>query len=315
MQKSLSTRFAFGLLLFFILINGSSAELKIIATIKPIHSLASAITQGVDNPVLLLTGLESPHHYRMKPSDRKRLAESDIIFRVSPLLETFLNKILSSLDESTEVITLIDAEGIRKIPLQNDGLEPHADTSSNEDADEHSGHKHRHDAPDPHIWLDVDNAVELVRAISATLIKHDPGNQTIYEKNTADVIGQLTKLKQELVTFAQPLKNKSFIVFHNAYGYLDQLLGIKPVAAIQKIEGRMPGAQRMSRLLDIVKEAKVRCVFAEPDANTRVVTSLANSAKIKQGVLDIIGVRLKPGPDAYFNMMRNLLNSLQKCLA
>lgn len=50
---------------------------NVVATIKPIHSLAAAILEGVTEPKLLLQGAASPHAYSLKPSDAEALSAAD----------------------------------------------------------------------------------------------------------------------------------------------------------------------------------------------------------------------------------------------
>ena len=45
-----------------------NAEIKVVATIKPIHSLASYLMDGVGKPDLIVDGYASPHGFALKPS-------------------------------------------------------------------------------------------------------------------------------------------------------------------------------------------------------------------------------------------------------
>ncbi|MGA8771495.1 MAG: zinc ABC transporter substrate-binding protein, partial [Rhodomicrobium sp.] len=49
---------------------------NVVVTIKPIHSLAAAILEGVAEPKLLLEGAASPHAYALKPSDAEALSRA-----------------------------------------------------------------------------------------------------------------------------------------------------------------------------------------------------------------------------------------------
>src|SRR5512134_3448441 len=82
---------------------------RVVATIKPIHSLVAAVMQGVGEPRLLIAGGASPHTYQLKPSDARALQNADVIFWVGQDLERFLEKPLASLPKTARVIGLAAA--------------------------------------------------------------------------------------------------------------------------------------------------------------------------------------------------------------
>ena len=83
-----------GLLAFSTL---AKADLKVVTSIKPIHSLASYIMDGVGSPGLIVDGYNSPHSFQLKPSHAKMLEQADIIFWIGEDLENFLEKPLNSI--------------------------------------------------------------------------------------------------------------------------------------------------------------------------------------------------------------------------
>ena len=89
------------LLTFF---SPANAETKVVASIKPIHSLASYLMDGVSKPGLIVDGYASPHGFAMKPSHAKMLQEADLIFWVGEDLENFLEKPLKSIAKKAEKI-------------------------------------------------------------------------------------------------------------------------------------------------------------------------------------------------------------------
>ena len=47
------------------------ADIKVVTSIKPVHSLVSGVMLGVGNPSLIIDGAGSPHTYSLKPSQAK----------------------------------------------------------------------------------------------------------------------------------------------------------------------------------------------------------------------------------------------------
>ncbi len=64
----------------FSFIATAKAEIKVVTSIKPIHSLVSYIMDGVGSPDVIVDGYSSPHSFQLKPSHAKMLENADIIF-------------------------------------------------------------------------------------------------------------------------------------------------------------------------------------------------------------------------------------------
>ena len=91
---------------FLTLFTSAKADIKVVASIKPIHSLASYLMDGVAKPDLIVDGYASPHGFAMKPSHAKMLQNADIVFWVGEDLENFLEKPLYSIAAKAEKIEL-----------------------------------------------------------------------------------------------------------------------------------------------------------------------------------------------------------------
>ena len=80
---------------------------RVVASIKPIHSLVAGVMRGVAAPELLLDDQQSPHHFALKPSQARLLQQADMVFWVDPSLETPMAKLLSNLAPQAQNIRLI----------------------------------------------------------------------------------------------------------------------------------------------------------------------------------------------------------------
>ena len=77
----------------------AGSDLKVVVSIKPFHSLVSAVMQGVSEPILLLNGNSSPHSFSLRPSDADSLQNATLVFWGGERLEQFLAKPIHSLAE------------------------------------------------------------------------------------------------------------------------------------------------------------------------------------------------------------------------
>jgi len=129
-------------LIFFTPVN---AEVKVVTSIKPLHSLASYLMDGVGKPDLIVDGYASPHGFSMKPSHAKMLQNADLIFWVGEDLESFLEKPLSSIAKKAEKIELMEIKGLNVLKFRERNI---FDEHDHDDHDDHGKKKDDHDDHD-----------------------------------------------------------------------------------------------------------------------------------------------------------------------
>jgi len=284
----------------------AAAEPQVVATIPPIHSLVAGVMADIGQPHLLVKGGASPHTYALRPSDAEMLGHADVIFWVGDGLENFLVRPLAALGGGADVVALSTAPGLRLLATREGGV-------WEEDEHEHET-DHKHDATDPHIWLDPANAQAMVGAIVAALSRRDPAHAQAYAANGARMSDRLANLRGEIGALLAPVADRPFLVFHDAYQYFETAFGLSAVGAIAVSPERPPGARRLGELRDRVQAVGVRCVFREPQFTPRLAETLADGTGARIGVLDPLGADIKAGPDLYFRLIRGDAEALKGCL-
>ncbi|MDB3889356.1 zinc ABC transporter substrate-binding protein [Candidatus Pelagibacter sp.] len=320
----------------------AKAELKVVTSIKPIHSLASYLMDGIGKLDLIVDGYASPHGFSMKPSHAKMLQNADLIFWVGEDLESFLEKPLSSIAKKAEKIELIEIKGLNVLKFrernifdehnhddhddhddhndhgkkeEHDDHDDHDDHGKKEEHDDHDDHDdhegHAHGEYDPHIWLDTMNAKAMLNEMAEHLIENDPKNEAKYKSNLDKALKDIDKLTIEVMT---ELNNSvSSIVFHDAYQYFEKRFNVNVLGAFTVNTDVMPGAEQLAEIREIIEHDKVACVFSEPQFNPDIINAVAKDMKIKTGVLDPLGATLDSGKDLYFKLIRNMSASFKGC--
>ena len=143
MKNLKKTSIIITILSFLSFFTSANAEIKVVASIKPIHSLVSYLMDGVSKPSLIVDGYASPHGFALKPSHAKMLQEADIIFWVGEDLENFLEKPLTSIAKKAEKIELMEAHGLNKLKFRERNIFDDHDDHGHED-----GHKKKDDHDD-----------------------------------------------------------------------------------------------------------------------------------------------------------------------
>lgn len=314
---------------------------SVVVSIKPIHSLVSAIMQGVGEPSLIVEGAASPHTYSLKPSNAAALQDADVVFWVGHGLEAFLEKPLEALGSKATIVELEDAPGLEKLPFREGGpFEEHEHEGEDGHDHAHEGHSHdkgghdhakeaeeghahgeedgheghEHGEFDMHLWLSPDNARAIAVEAAKVLAEKDPANAEAYNRNLAVLTEKIDALDKEIGETIAPVKDKPFIVFHDAYQYFEHHYGVHTAGSITVSPETLPGAERLTQIRDKVKTLGATCVFAEPQFEPKLVNVVIEGTPAKSGTLDPEAATLEPGPDLYFTLMKSIATSLRDCL-
>ncbi len=292
----------------------------VMASIKPVHSLVAGVMQGVGTPGLIVDGAASPHDYALKPSQAQALQEAKLVFWIGENLETFLEKPLESIASDLIAIELSGADGItfhafREIEELDGKGHDHGHNHGHSHGHGH-GHGHDHASDDdPHVWLDPQNAIAMVSAIEAALVKADPANADAYKANAEALRGRLAELDKELAGSMKDMGGRPFVVFHDAYQYFERRYGLEASGAIAMRADTAPGAAHVAEISKRIKKMGVVCVFSEPQFEPRLISVVTEGAEARTATLDPLGASLENGPEQYFQLMRDMASSFRQCLS
>ena len=317
-------------------ITSAKAEVKVVTSIKPIHSLVSYVMDGVGAPDLIVDGFNSPHNFQLKPSHAKMLENADIIFWIGEGLENFLEKPLDSISKNAKKVELMEIKGINKLEFREKNIfnehdhdehkheedghkeEEHDEHEHEEDGhkeekhDDHDGHDdHGHGEHDPHIWLDPQNAKVMVKLITKELSELDLKNAPTYKKNSEKALSDLDKLIKKVKKDTN--KDLRFVAFHDAYHYYEDRFGINLLGALTVNPDVLPGAEQLAEIREVIEHEKVNCIFSEPQFNPDIIKSIAKDTGVKTGVLDPLGANLDKGKNLYFDLIKNISSSFKGC--
>lgn len=297
-------------------------------SIAPLHSLVAQVMGDTADPHLIVEAAASPHGHALSPSDARALSEADLVVWVGPALESFLVRPLETLGDETTRLAVLDLPGIRRLAWRDgsSGAHDHGDHQDHEDHAEHEAHAEHQDEhqdehahvhagdTDPHLWLDPANARVIVAAVAEHLSAIDPAHAAQYRANAKTADKALEDLDTALAARLAPVRNRPFIVFHDAYQYFEAAYDLTQAGVVVLAPDTPPGAAQMARVRTTVTESKVACLFAEPQFPRRTVEALAEGTPARTAILDPLGAAHPPGPDLYPALMRDLTEALASCL-
>jgi len=279
---------------------------NILVSIAPLHSLVSQLTRGISEPQLLLPQGGSPHSASLRPSQARALAQADLFIWVGPELESFLTQPVARLVNPQAEMQLLKMKDLKLFSQRHGGFW---------EEDLHEGEtKHEPQSINPHIWLSPYNARQIVSSVCARLIQIDPTHKSEYQQNLVDLLQRIDRLQQELQQRLTPVKDRPYLVFHDAYPYFEKAFSLNAIGSIRISAERAPGARRLQQIRNKVINSEAICLFTEPQFSPALAETLAAGSGLKLGVLDPLGSRSSDGDDGWFKLMDNLADNLINCL-
>lgn len=327
--------------------SGAHAEgVSVTASVAPVHSLAMMVAGDRAKVTLLVPPEVSPHDFAMKPSSARALSKSDLVVRVGAGLDGFLDSSIETLSGDAQIVTFGEVPGVELLPTRTSALwEAHDDDAHDEDhhaedEDHHSaedahhaehdddhhdeqadhdehGHDDHHDhgPNDPHLWLDPANARAGLAAIAEALTEIDAAGAEIYAANAAAADAKLADLQARMAERLNPVSDRPYAVFHDAYQYLEHRFELTALGSISGIDGAAPSPRRLKEIQEAIRESEAVCVFSEPQFDDRLIAAVTEGTEARSAVLDPLGMKIPPGPEQYIGAMDALADSLADCLS
>jgi len=291
-----------------VVLNPARADVRVLTSIQPLQLIAAAVQDGVGKPEVLLPPGASPHHYALRPSDVRRVAEVDLLYWIGPDMEGFLPRVLNGRSKPKVAVQTLPGMSLRHF-----GEDSHSHDEHEDDADEHD-HDHRPGSLDAHLWLSTVNARVIAARMASDLSAADPANAARYQSNLSSFVQRLDALDQRLKTRMAGVSGKPFFVFHEAFDYFESTYGLKHTGVFSVASEVQPGAQHVAAMRKRLQEVGKTCVFSEPPLRPRLAETLTAGLPVKLAELDALGGTLPVTAQGYEQLLESLGNGLAGCL-
>jgi zinc transport system substrate-binding protein len=242
----------------------SSGKTVVAVSILPQAGFVEVIGGDKVEVVVMVPPGASPHTYEVTPDQMTQLSEAKMYAKVGSPVEFELVWMDKLIAQNKAMLVVDCSQGIQLMEM--------AEEEEHEHAGEEEG-EHEHEGLDPHIWLSVKNAKIMVQNICDGLVQVDTTNKDYYEANCAAYLEELTALDGDLTAGLADVKNRSFIVFHPAFGYFARDYNLMQIAIEQS--GKEPEADYIVRLIEEAKERDIKVVFVSPQYSSKSAETIA----------------------------------------
>ena len=260
-----------------------SPKVKAVATFSILGDMVKNVGKDRVDVTVLVGPDGDVHTFEPTPRQAIALVRARVIFENGLHFEHWLDDLYASSGSRASRIVVTD--GVEPIVLGND--------------------------EDPHVWHDVGNVLLMTERIRDALIAADQDHAAYYRENTEKYLAELAKMDQWIIETLKdiPDEHRKLVTSHDTFGYFAKRYGFTVIGtAIESAstEAVDPSAAEIARLVEKIKAAGVKVVFAENTHNPKLLESVAAEAGVKLAsklYTDALGPVGSAG-DTYVKMMR-----------
>ncbi|HHF5566807.1 TPA: metal ABC transporter substrate-binding protein [Haemophilus influenzae] len=253
----------------------ANAKFKVVTTFTVIQDIA----QNVAGNAATVESLTKPgaeiHEYEPTPKDIVKAQSADLILWNGLNLERWFERFFQNVKDKPAVVV---TEGIQPLSIYEGPYK---------------------DAPNPHAWMSPSNALIYIENIKNALVKYDPQNAAVYEKNAADYAQKIKQLDEPLrAKLAQiPEEQRWLVTSEGAFSYLAKDYNLKE-GYLWPINAEQQGSpQQVRKVIDLVRKNNIPVVFSESTISAKPAQQVAKESGAKYGgVLYVDSLSAKEGP-------------------
>ncbi len=267
--------------------------LEVLASVRPLALIAQAVVVQPSQVRQLVPDGASSHDHALRPSDRQALALADIVLRVGPAHDAFLNRALAGRTGIT-----VESQSLPGMTLlrqrQRDGS---AGTGT---------------AVDAHLWLHPGNAAVIAQALAGVLAEADPAHAADYHHNARQFAERLKVLERRLGKPSSPT-GRPYVAYHDAYQYLESSLGLRYRGSLTLDAENKPGARHFQVMVERMRSEKIGCLLAEPGFDKALAMRMAGGRPLRMESVDEMFTQAPSGATGYERGLEQIADGIMRC--
>lgn len=294
-RKTLLNAILASLLVLTGLTNSSSADekkFKVVTTFTVIQDIAQNVA-GDAAVVESITKVGAEiHEYDPTPQDINKALSADLVLWNGLNLELWFERFFEDIKDVPSVVV---TEGIEPMPIQEGSYKGN---------------------PNPHAWMSPTLALTYVENIRAALVKYDPKNAEIYNKNSAEYVAKIkaldAPLRERLAKI--PESQRWLVTSEGAFSYLARDYNLKE-AYLWPINAEQQGTpKQVKHLIDLVRANNIPVLFSESTISDKPAKQVSKETGATYGgVLYVDSLSTKDGPvPTYIDLLKVTVETIAK---
>lgn len=254
-------------------LHATEPKLKIVTLNTVLTEIAHEVGGGnVEVRGLVRPGVD-PHGFEPSAADLRVLLEADLILASGLQLEPYLDRLPEKIGARGRILKVGDALHGLIAAGDDHGHEGHGHAS------------HDHGEQDPHWWHGIDHVIAAVALVRDELARQRPAEAGDFFRHAAAYEQRLQALKAwagaEMAVIDPG--SRHLVTSHDAFAYLARDYGLQVHAINGLSTDSEPSAKHLAALIRLIREKKIRAVFAENNVNPRVVANLIGETGVRAG--------------------------------
>lgn len=224
---------------------------KVAVSIVPQATFVKEVGGDLVEVVTMIPPGGNPENYSPTPQQMMKFSDADLYFTIGVATEQA--NLLPYLAGARSNLRIID------LPSLVDQKYPAVTFPSGE--------------RDPHMWLSPKRVQEIVRITADELTRLDPAHADNYAANAGSYIKRLDRLDLDIKAALDGLPNRTFIVYHPAFGYFADDYGLTMIALEE--EGKEATALELQQVIDLARSHNIKVVFYQAEVDNKQSRILA----------------------------------------
>ena len=246
--------------------------MKIVTSFYPVYAMVKEVS-GDLNDVRMIQSSYGIHSYEPSANDIAAIYDADVFIYHSHTLESWAGSLDPNLQKSkVKVIEASEGMTLERVP----GLE---DMEAGNGVDEKTLY-------DPHTWLDPEKVAEEAQIIADKLSEQDSANKETYQKNAQSFSDKAHELTKKYQPIFEKSSQKTFVTQHTAFSYLSKRFGLNQLGIAGISPDQEPNPRQLSEIQEFVKTYKVKTIFTESNASSKVAETLIKSTGVSLKTLN-----------------------------
>ncbi|ACF10566.1 periplasmic solute binding protein [Chlorobaculum parvum NCIB 8327] len=240
-----------------------SNKLQVVASIEPLAWFTERIGGDRVSVSVMVPSGGNPHTYEPTPKQMAQVSHAALFVKAGSGVEFELDWMQRLIDLNKSMAVCNASEGVALLPMGE----------TEQDAAVEPADQHQHGHLDPHFWLSPKNARLIAKNVERSLVAIDPDGKAYYAANRTAVDQELQQLDEQIRKQLAGLQNRSFLVFHPAWGYFAHDYGLTQIAAEE--EGKTLTPRQMERVIEEARREGIKAVFVSPEFSTAQANAIA----------------------------------------
>ena len=270
----------------------AAEKFKVVTTFTIIQDMA----QNIAGDAAVVESITKPgaeiHDYQPTPRDVLKAQSADLILWNGLNLERWFSRFFASLHNVPSAVV-------------TDGIEPMSISDG-----PYSG------KPNPHAWMSPSSALIYIENIRQALVKHDPKNAEVYNRNAKSYAEKIRALDAPLRARLDkiPAAQRWLVTSEGAFSYLTRDYQMKEgwLWPINADEQGSP--QQVKRVIDLVRQHQIPVVFSESTISDKPARQVSKeTGALYGGVLYVDSLSQADGPvPTYIDLLQVTVNTIAK---